>query len=242
MTTIQSNLQAVRERIRAAAQRFARNPDDVKLLAVSKTFAADTVRAAAAAGQLSFGENYVQEGVAKRLALQDLPLEWHFIGPIQSNKSRLVAENFAWAHAVDRLKLAQRLSDQRPLALGPLSVCIQVNVSGELSKHGVAPDEVEALALAVTSLPNLRLRGLMCIPEPSPDEAVLRARFRVMRELMSRLQARGLALDTLSMGMSDDLEWAIAEGSTLVRVGSAIFGRRPQRNQQDLEQQEDSAS
>ncbi len=198
----------------------------MRLLAVSKTWPADSVREAAAAGQRAFGENYVQEGVAKVEALAGLGLEWHFIGPLQSNKTRLVANSFAWVHSIDRLKIAERLSEQRDVHLPPLEVCIQVNVSGEASKSGVAPDDLPELARAVAALPRLRLRGLMAIPEPTSDVALQRARFASLRQLRDQLNAGGLQLDTLSMGMSDDLEAAIAEGSTMVRVGTAIFGGR----------------
>ena len=198
----------------------------VRLLAVSKTWPADSVREAAAAGQHAFGENYVQEGVAKVDELAGLGLEWHFIGPLQSNKTRLVADRFSWVHSIDRLKIAERLSEQRDVHLPPLEVCIQVNVSGEASKSGVAPPDLPELARAVAVLPRLRLRGLMTIPEPTPDVALQRARFASLRAMRDELNAAGLALDTLSMGMSDDLEAAIAEGSTLVRVGTAIFGSR----------------
>lgn len=198
----------------------------MRLLAVSKTWPADSVREAAAAGQRAFGENYVQEGVAKVEALAGLGLEWHFIGPLQSNKTRLVANSFAWVHSIDRLKIAERLSEQRDVHLPPLEVCIQVNVSGEASKSGVAPADLPELARAVAALPRLRLRGLMAIPEPTSDVALQRARFASLRQLREQLNAGGLQLDTLSMGMSDDLEAAIAEGSTMVRVGTAIFGGR----------------
>ena len=227
MTTIAARLDAVRARIDDAARRAGRNPADVKLLAVSKTWPAEAVREAAAAGQRAFGENYVQEGVDKAEALRALCLEWHFIGPLQSNKTRPVANAFDWVHGIDRLKIAERLSAQRDVHLPPLNVCIQVNVSGEDSKSGVAPAAAGALAHAVAALPRLRLRGLMCIPEPSTDEAVLRARFAVLRGLRDELSAAGLVLDTLSMGMSHDLEPAIAEGASIVRVGTAIFGERP---------------
>ncbi len=213
-------------RIAAAAAAAGRDAAGVRLLAVSKTWPADSVREAAAAGQRAFGENYVQEGVAKVEALAGLGLEWHFIGPLQSNKTRLVANHFAWVHSIDRLKIAERLSEQRDVHLPPLEVCIQVNVSGEASKGGVAPADAEALAMAVAALPRLRLRGLMAIPEPTADVALQRARFASLRGLRDRLNAAGLALDTLSMGMSDDLEAAIAEGATMVRVGTAIFGAR----------------
>lgn len=225
MATISANLQAVGQRIAAAARAAGRDPASVTLLAVSKTFSGESVREAAAAGQLAFGENYVQEALAKMNALRELPLQWHFVGPLQSNKTRAVAEHFDWVHSVDRLKIAERLSAARAGRV-PLQVCLQVNTSGESSKSGVAPADAVDLATAVTSLPHLCLRGLMTIPEPSPDEAVVRARFRRLRELRETLNARGLAVDTLSMGMSHDLEVAIAEGATLVRVGTAIFGTR----------------
>ncbi len=226
MTSIPANLQAVCARVAAAARAAGRDPGDIRVLAVSKTWSAEVVRAAAAAGQRAFGENYVQEGVDKIGQLRDLALEWHFIGPLQSNKSRAVAMHFDWVHSVDRAKLAERLSAQRDPARGPLDVCIQVNVGGEASKSGVSPDEVPALARVVSSLPRLRLRGLMCIPEAEGGEALLRERFRSLRNQMEKLNEDGYALDTLSMGMTDDLELAIAEGSTMVRVGTAIFGAR----------------
>jgi hypothetical protein len=213
-------------RIARAAEAAGRDAAEVRLLAVSKTWPADSVREAAAAGQCAFGENYVQEGAEKVDALAGLGLEWHFIGPLQSNKTRLVANRFAWVHSIDRLKIAERLSAQRDAHLPPLEVCIQVNVSGEASKSGVAPGELPELARAVAGLPRLRLRGLMAIPEPTSDVALQRARFATLRQLRDQLNADGLALDTLSMGMSDDLEAAIAEGSTMVRVGTAIFGSR----------------
>lgn len=227
MPGMQENLKAVCSRIDAAGRKYGRNPESVSLLAVSKTWPATSVRAVFEAGQRAFGENYVQEGVEKIQALADLPLEWHFIGPIQSNKTRLIASHFAWVHALDRLKIAQRLSEQRDAALPPLKVCLQVNVSGEESKSGVAPAELPALAAAVAKLPRLDLQGLMCIPEPTEDEVLLRSRFRLLRELRDALRGElNLPLETLSMGMSNDLELAIAEGSSLVRVGSAIFGER----------------
>lgn len=226
MTIISARLHAVEARVAAAAAAAGRAPAGVQLLAVSKTWPAQAVREAAAAGQRRFGENYVQEGVAKVEALRPLGLEWHFIGPLQSNKTRAVAQAFDWVHSIDRVKIAERLSAQRDIHLPPLNVCLQVNVSGEQSKSGVTPAEVAALAQAVAALPRLRLRGLMCIPEPSADVALQRARFRLLRELQEGLRADGLTLDTLSMGMSDDLEAAVAEGATLVRVGTAIFGTR----------------
>jgi len=223
---ISGRLQNLATRIADAAVAAGCDPAMVRLLAVSKTWPADNVREAAAAGQHAFGENYVQEGVAKVDELAGLGLEWHFIGPLQSNKTRLVANRFSWVHSIDRLKIAERLSEQRDVHLPPLEVCIQVNVSGEASKSGVAPPDLPELARAVAALPRLRLRGLMTIPEPTPDMALQRARFASLRAMRDELNAAGLALDTLSMGMSDDLEAAIAEGSTLVRVGTAIFGSR----------------
>jgi pyridoxal phosphate enzyme (YggS family) len=198
----------------------------VALLAVSKTFGADAVAQAHAAGQTAFGENYIQEAVDKITALHDLPLQWHCIGPIQSNKTRLVAEHFDWVHTVDRLKIAQRLSEQRPAHLAPLQVCIQVNVDGGVTKSGVVPADALELARAVAALPRLQLRGLMCIPEPAPDFVAACAVFARARALFDAVNEAGLPLDTLSMGMSSDLDAAIASGSTLVRVGSAIFGAR----------------
>lgn len=229
MSTIATRLQAVQSRIQAAAAAAGRPPGAVRLIAVSKTFPAAAVREACQAGQLAYGENYVQEATSKIEALSGLPLEWHFIGPLQSNKTRPVAQLFSWVHSVDRLKLAQRLSAARPDSLPPLQICIQVNVSAEESKSGCSPDEVFDLAHAVAGLPHLRLRGLMAIPEPSPDTSVQRQRFAVLRRLRDDLESRGLALDELSMGMSDDLEAAITEGATMVRVGRAIFGPRQAR-------------
>ena len=226
MTVISQQLQAVHARITAACHAAGRDPASVQLLAVSKTFGPEAVRAVHAAGQLAFGENYIQEAVDKMAALADLPLQWHCIGPIQSNKTRLVAEHFAWAQTVDRLKIAQRLSEQRPVGLPPLQVCIQVNVDGGASKSGVAPEDAPALARAVAALPRLQLRGLMCIPDPQPDFLAMKAVFLRAKALYDRLRAQGLALDTLSMGMSGDLEAAIQAGSTMVRVGTAIFGGR----------------
>jgi PLP dependent protein len=226
MTTIAGNLQAVRERIARAAQAAGRPASAIALIAVSKTFAAEKIVAAHAHGQRAFGENYVQEAVEKITRLAHLPLEWHFIGPIQSNKTRTIAEHFHWVHSIEREKIAVRLNDARPATLPPLDVCIQINVSGEHSKSGVPPGAELALAHAIGALPRLRLRGLMTIPEPTPDAALQRRRFALLRETRDRLAAAGIALDTLSMGMSDDLEAAIAEGATMVRVGTAIFGRR----------------
>jgi pyridoxal phosphate enzyme (YggS family) len=227
MTMIADNLQRVRERIVTACAAAQRDAREVCLLAVSKTCGPDAVRAAFEAGQTVFGENYIQEAVDKMAALSDLPLTWHCIGPIQSNKTRLVAEHFDWAHTIDRLKIAQRLSAQRPASLPPLSVCIQVNVDGGVTKSGVPPDAVLDLAREVAQLPRLQLRGLMTIPEPGPDEVATRAVHARTRALFESLRAAGLPLDTLSMGMTADLEAAIREGSTMVRVGTAIFGQRP---------------
>ncbi|WP_265945172.1 YggS family pyridoxal phosphate-dependent enzyme [Dechloromonas sp. A34] len=226
MSAIASNLQAVRARIATAAKAAGRSPETVQLLAVSKTWPLSCVLEAAAAGQRSFGENYVQEGVDKIVETAARRLEWHFIGPLQSNKTRLVAERFDWVHSIERLKVAERLSAQRPAYLPPLHVCVQVNVSGESSKSGCAPDETRALCEAVSRLPGLRLRGLMAIPEPTDDYASQCLPFRQVREIYNRIQAAGLPLDTLSMGMSHDLEAAIAEGATIVRIGTAIFGER----------------
>ena len=226
---IADKLQQVHARVASACAQAARPVQSVTLLVVSKTFGPDAVRAAHSEGERRFGENYVQEGLEKILSLDTLRerIEWHLIGPLQSNKTRVVAEGFDWVHTVDRLKLAERLSAQRPAALPPLDICLQVNISGEGSKNGLAPREVPAVAMAVASLPRLTLRGLMAIPEPAGDFEAQRRPHRALRELFEALQAEGLPLDTLSMGMSADLEAAIAEGSTLVRVGSAIFGERP---------------
>ena len=228
MGSIGNNLQEVKRRIDAACVAARRPANSVTLLAVSKTKPESAVREALAAGQHAFGENYVQEGLAKIAALVDLraQIEWHLVGPLQSNKTRMVAEAFDWVHSVDRLKIAERLAAQRPAGLPPLNVCLQINISGEASKSGLAAQELPAVAVAVAALPGLRLRGLMAIPEPSSDPAAQRGPHRALRELFDALRAQGLALDTLSMGMSDDLEAAIAEGSTLVRVGSAVFGAR----------------
>ena len=228
MGSIGNNLQEVKRRIDAACAAAGRPANSVTLLAVSKTKPESAVREALAAGQHAFGENYVQEGLAKIDALADLrtQLEWHLIGPLQSNKTRAVAEAFDWVHSVDRLKIAERLAAQRPAGLPPLNVCLQVNISGETSKSGMSVLELPAVARAVRTLPGLRLRGLMAIPEPSDDAATQHASHRALRELLAALNAQGQALDTLSMGMSDDLEAAVAEGATLVRVGSAVFGAR----------------
>lgn len=226
MTAILSNLQAVHTAIDQAALMAQRDSARITLLAVSKTVPATVLREAHSVGQHAFGENFVQEALDKMHDLRDLPLEWHFIGPIQSNKTRTIAENFSWVHSVDRLKIAQRLSAQRPANLPPLNLCLQINVSGESTKGGVAPDEAEALAHAIAILPRLKLRGLMAIPAPAEGLAVQRAAFAKMRELLGMLNTTGLNLDTLSMGMSHDLTAAILEGATIVRVGTAIFGSR----------------
>jgi pyridoxal phosphate enzyme (YggS family) len=226
MTTIASNMQAVRAAMHAATLAAGRRVDEVELLAVSKTFPYEAIRDAWQAGQRRFAESYVQESLHKMEALHDLPIEWHYIGPIQSNKTRHIAEHFAWVHSIDRLKIAERLSAQRPENLPPLQVCIEVNISGEASKSGVTPDEVAALAQTVAALPNLRLRGLMTVPAPTEDASEQRAAFARVRELFEQLNRQGLQLDTLSMGMSHDFPAAIAEGATIVRVGTAIFGAR----------------
>ncbi|MDD1965113.1 YggS family pyridoxal phosphate-dependent enzyme [Pseudomonas putida] len=223
MSTIAENISTLAERIRNAAQAAERDPASVGLLAVSKTKPASDLREAHAAGLRDFGENYLQEALGKQAELSDLPLIWHFIGPIQSNKTRAIAENFAWVHSVDRLKIAQRLSEQRPAELPPLNICIQVNVSGEASKSGCTPEDLPALAQAISALPNLRLRGLMAIPEPTENGDEQNAAFAAVRTLQDRLN---LPLDTLSMGMSHDLEAAIAQGATWVRIGTALFGAR----------------
>ena len=229
MTSIAAHLQQVRERIAAACAEWGRDAAAVRLLAVSKTFGPEAVRAAHAAGQAAFGENYVQEGTAKIDALAELraSLEWHCIGPLQSNKTRAVAERFDWVHGIDRLKIAERLGAQRPAHLPPLQVCLQVNVDGGPTKSGVAPGEALALARAVARLPGLALRGVMAIPEPAADFEAQRALFLRAREVYEDLRGAGLALDTLSLGMSADLEAAVAAGSTMVRVGTAVFGGRP---------------
>ena len=230
MSSISDNLQAVSADIRDAALASGRDPQQLRLLAVSKTFPADAVIDAAEAGQACFGENYLQEALEKiqevQLQKPQLQLEWHFIGPIQSNKTRPIAENFAWVHSVDREKIAQRLSEQRPAGMQALNICLQVNISGEASKSGVLPGEALALAQKIVLLPGLRLRGLMAVPEASDDEQVQRKAFRQLKQLSDSIQAAGIALDTLSMGMSGDMHAAIAEGSTMLRIGTAIFGNR----------------
>lgn len=226
MTAILSNLQAIHQAIALAVSAAGRDPSSVQLLAVSKTFPVDAIREAYAAGQRAFGENYVQEALDKIAVLNELPIEWHFIGPIQSNKTRAIAEHFAWVHGVDRIKIAQRLSEQRPSNLPSLNICLQVNVSGEQSKSGVAPEDVLDLAKQVVRLPRIRLRGLMAIPAPEDDLAQQHQPFARLRELSELLAKNDLPVDTLSMGMSHDFVAAIHEGATMVRVGTAIFGRR----------------
>ncbi len=228
MASIAAKLQQVSTRMAAACVAAQRPVQSVTLLAVSKTFPIDAVREAHAAGQRAFGENHVQEALVKIAALADLrpAIEWHLIGPLQSNKTREVAAAFDWVHSVDRLKLAERLSAQRPPGLPPLQVCLQVNTSGEASKSGVAPADTLALARSVIALPNLRLRGLRASPAPAMGFDAQRPAHRALRELLETLRAQGLALDTLSMGMSADLEAAVAEGATIVRIGTAIFGDR----------------
>lgn len=237
MSSVSEGLQRVRARIATAAAAAGRDPAGVRLVAVSKTFPPAAIVEAIAAGQREFGENYAQEGADKIRAISALaadggvalpaPLTWHYIGPIQSNKTRTIAEHFDWVHSVDRAKIAQRLSDARAPEAPALNVCIQVNVSGEDSKSGVQPGEALALARAIQALPRLRLRGLMTVPRETPDPAGQRAQFHVLQALQEQLRREGVELDTLSMGMSEDLEAAIAEGATLVRVGRAIFGARP---------------
>lgn len=230
MSLISRNLQVVHDGIATAARRAARNPDEIRLLAVSKTFGADEILAAAQSGQTAFGENYLQEALDKMAELRsrqpELHLEWHFIGPIQSNKTRTIAEHFDWVHSVEREKIAQRLSDQRPAHLPPLNVCLQINISGEASKSGATLEQAPALARAVAHMPRLSLRGLMAIPEPANDFEQQCMPFRRLRQLFDELRAQGLPIDTLSMGMSADMAAAITEGSTMVRVGTAIFGKR----------------
>ena len=228
MTTpdLAARLAALQNRICAAERRFQRPPGAVRLLAVSKTQPAAAIAALTAAGQTGFGENYVQEALDKMAELAALALEWHFIGPVQTNKTRSVAENFAWIHSIDRLSIAERLSAQRPATLPPLNVCLQVNLDREATKHGLDEDAVGVVARAVAVLPRLRLRGLMAIPAPTADFAAQRCAFARVRRVQEQLIAAGLALDTLSMGMSDDLEAAVAEGATVVRIGTALFGPR----------------
>jgi len=223
MSTIADNILHVSSRIQAATKAAGRDENSIQLLAVSKTKPAQALREAYAAGLRDFGENYLQEALSKQLELADLPLIWHFIGPIQSNKTRSIAEHFAWVHSVDRLKIAQRLSEQRPVDLPPLNICIQVNVSGEASKSGCTPQDLPALARAISALPRLKLRGLMAIPEPTDDRVEQDAAFAAVQKLQASLD---LPLDTLSMGMSHDLESAIAQGATWVRIGTALFGAR----------------
>ncbi len=219
-------LLAVRARIAAAAQRAGRDPGEVRLLAVSKQQPVESIRAVAALGQAEFGENYVQEAATKIDALRDLPLTWHFIGQLQANKTREVAERCQWVHTIDRARIAERLSAQRPHHAPPLEVLLQVKLADEAAKGGVSPDELPALADTVARLPRLRLRGLMCLPPESPTEEEQRRPFRRLRELRDALNGAGHALDTLSMGMSGDLEAAVLEGATIVRVGTAVFGPR----------------
>ena len=230
MSTIPDNLQVVRRSIALAAQNVSRKPHEIMLLAVSKTFGPEAVIDAAQAGQTAFGENYLQEALEKMEAVQTsaphLKLEWHYIGPIQSNKTRAIAEHFDWVHSVDREKIAQRLSEQRPEHLEPLNVCLQVNISGEATKSGIAPEHVSALAQKIAALPRLKLRGLMAIPEPADTLEQQRIPFGSLRALRERLRGEGIELDTLSMGMSADMDAAIAEGATIVRIGTAIFGQR----------------
>jgi len=225
MTIISNRLQDILAIIESA-KAVGHYPQQVNLLAVSKAQPASAVREAYVAGQIMFGENYLQEALDKQALLTDLAIEWHFIGPIQSNKTQLIAQNFAWVHSIDRLKVAQRLSDARPANLPPLQVCIQVNISHESSKSGVAPDELEALATAISKLPRLKLRGLMAIPEPSSNNNKQRIQFKQVRECYDALLAKGFALDTLSIGMSNDYQIAIEQGATIVRIGSALFGKR----------------
>jgi pyridoxal phosphate enzyme (YggS family) len=230
MSLIPDNLQAVHHSIVAAARSVSRDPSGISLLAVSKTFGPNDVLEAVQAGQKAFGENYLQEALDKMTALRtaqpELRLEWHFIGPIQSNKTRPIAEHFDWVHSIEREKIAQRLSEQRPAHLPPLNVCLQINISGEVSKSGTVPEQAEELAHAIARMPRLKLRGLMAIPEPGDTFEQQRVPFRQLHQLFDRLREQGLALDTLSMGMSADMAAAIAEGATMVRVGTAIFGKR----------------
>ncbi|MDT8363453.1 MAG: YggS family pyridoxal phosphate-dependent enzyme [Nitrosomonas sp.] len=226
MTTIADRLQTVKARIVDAARQCGRDPNTIRLLAASKTNPPASLREAWEAGQTVFGENYLQEGLVKVRALADLPIEWHFIGPIQSNKTKLIAENFAWVHGIDREKIANRLSAARPDTLPPLQVCVQVNVSGEVTKSGVDPEKAVALAAYVSELPRLQLRGLMAVPELTVVTALQQEQFQQLREIFEQLRQKGFNLDTLSMGMSEDMENAVAEGATMVRIGTAIFGPR----------------
>lgn len=226
MTTIATRLQAVKSRIAEAARNAGRHPEDIQLLAASKTNPPEKVREAWEAGQTVFGENYLQEGLIKIRALADLPIEWHFIGPIQSNKTKPIAENFAWVHSVDREKIAVRLSNARPESLPPLQVCVQVNVSGEVTKSGIAPEQAAELAAFINQLPRLKLRGLMAVPELTSATALQREQFQIMRKIFEQLKNDGFDIDTLSMGMTEDMDIAIAEGATIVRIGTAIFGAR----------------
>jgi pyridoxal phosphate enzyme (YggS family) len=236
MGAIAAALQACRNRIGEACHAAGRVENCARLVAVSKTVPAASIRLAYSAGQRVFGESYVQEALPKLAQLEDLAIEWHFIGPLQSNKTRQIAAHFAWVHSLDRLKIAQRLSEQRPPELPPMQVCIQINVSGEASKSGVEPDAALALAVQVTALPNLKLRGFMTIPEAALDPHMQHERFRKVARLLQTARSEGLELDTLSMGMSDDLAAAIHEGATLVRVGTAIFGARPPIEHKQQEQ------
>ncbi|NOT14071.1 MAG: YggS family pyridoxal phosphate-dependent enzyme [Methylotenera sp.] len=233
MTTISNRLQDILSIIQSA-QRASQHHQTVKLLAVSKAQTAQSMREAYHAGQHIFAENYLQEALEKQVQLGDLDVEWHFIGPIQSNKTQLIAQNFSWVHSVDRLKIAQRLNDARPENLPPLQLCIQVNVSHEESKSGVLPEALETLATAITLLPKLQLRGLMAIPAPTLDEHQQRVQFKQLHQCYDSLLEHGFSLDTLSMGMSDDYRVAIAEGATIVRIGSALFGARTYAKQEDL--------
>ncbi|SDI03969.1 MULTISPECIES: YggS family pyridoxal phosphate-dependent enzyme [unclassified Nitrosomonas] len=226
MTTIATRLQTVKSCIAEAARNAGRKPEDILLLAASKTNPPEKLREAWEAGQTVFGENYLQEGLIKIRALADLPIEWHFIGPIQSNKTKSIAENFSWVHSVDREKIAVRLSNARPESLPPLQVCVQVNVSGEVTKSGIAPEQAAELAAFVNQLPHLKLRGLMAVPELTSATALQREQFQMMRKIFDQLKKDGFDIDTLSMGMSEDMDIAIAEGATIVRVGTAIFGPR----------------
>ena len=226
MSSIAQSLEEIRNRVTVLERRYGRTPGAVRVLAVSKTKPPEAVRAAAEIGQREFGENHVQDALTKLDALADMDLVWHFIGPIQSNKTRVIAARFHWVHSIDRAKIARRLNEQRPDDLPPLEVCIQVNLSGETSKSGVEPQQVKELAEVLSELPRLRLRGLMTLPRPCDELEDQRRPFAALRGILETLNARGLALDTLSMGMTNDMEAAIAEGATIVRIGTAIFGAR----------------